>query len=741
MPRARTWVLVTGVLVACACLGDSISAMAADVQAEPPKLEEIVVTAQRREQNLQDVGTSVTAFDAKEMARLGVKDVTDIAGQVPGLQFNQYGATVTIYNLRGVSQNDFSDHQEAPVAVYSDDAYIASTGALAGAMFDLQRVEVLRGPQGTLFGRNSTGGLIHYISNRPTDKSEAYLSVTGGNYGTVQTEGAVNEPLSERVAARFSFSTAYHEGYITNRIGHAINDQKQYAARLQFRIKPSDAGEIFVKLHAINNAGETAGNYSFAASIPDETFRGVFAPPGTPEPFGGYYNPSNDVLNQAEDRRGIFNRTVWGANVHVTWDFDRFTLTSVTDYLRLQKRYGEDSDVTPNFIFNYDTFQHYQQFSQELRLNGSTPKLRWIGGFYYINYRADDRGITDLIQPFGLGDAEFTLRTSSPAIFGQVEYDLNTRWTAIAGARYTRDDKKFDDLYYCETCPAEFQNLHYVAPAFPSASKNFDIFTGKLELDYKPSRNLLVYGGINRGAKGGGWSAPTAGPVLDPETLPYDKERLTSYELGWKSTFWNGAARLNGAAFYYDYKNYQGFFLNVATQVVENRDAEVKGAELELALAPTRGLNLQLGASYLDTSVFDVPTPLASFVPPDTPGAIITAEMPQAPRFSINAVARYEWPALGGMLSAAADAKWNDKQYLELVNAPVDLEPAYAVANARVGYASGDGAWDVSAFVRNLTDKRYRIYNLDLAAFIGVNQSVYGAPRLYGASVTYHWGK
>jgi iron complex outermembrane receptor protein len=193
--------------------------------AEPSRLADIIVTAQKREQNLQDVGSSVTAFDAKALGSLGLKDVTDIAGQVPGLQFNQYGATVTIYNLRGVSQNDFSDHQEAPVAVYADDAYIASTGALAGALFDLQRVEVLRGPQGTLFGRNATGGLIQDVSRRPTDTPEGYLDVTAGNFGTVQTEGAVSGALSGTVAGRVAFATSQHEGYITNLIGHSINVQ------------------------------------------------------------------------------------------------------------------------------------------------------------------------------------------------------------------------------------------------------------------------------------------------------------------------------------------------------------------------------------------------------------------------------------------------------------------------------------------------------------------------------------
>src|SRR5580693_2966966 len=188
----------------------ALSAAWAQEAGEGDKLAEIIVTAQKREQNLQDVGTSVTAFDGPALEQLGLKSVTDIASQVPGLQYNQYGATVTIYNLRGVSQNDFSDHQEAPVAVYSDDAYIASTAALAGSLFDLQRVQVLRGPQGTLFGRNATGGLIQYVSAAPTDTPEGYMQITGGNFGTIDSEGAISGPLTDTLSARLSFNTSDH---------------------------------------------------------------------------------------------------------------------------------------------------------------------------------------------------------------------------------------------------------------------------------------------------------------------------------------------------------------------------------------------------------------------------------------------------------------------------------------------------------------------------------------------------
>ena len=691
------------------------------------KLEEIIVTAQKREQNLQDVGASVTAFDAVSLQRLGLHNVTDLTEQVPGLQFNQYGATVTVYNLRGVSQNDFNDHQEAPVAVYDDEAYVASTGALAGSMFDLQRVEVLRGPQGTLFGRNATGGLIHYISNKPSDESGGYFGFTRGNYGALDSEGAVNQPLSESVSARLSFATDYHEGYIENSLGHPVEDQNQVAARLQLRIKTSDNSEILVKLHGVNNDHETAGDYTWAAARPDATGRAVLTPGLTD--FSGYMNPSSNPFDQAQDRRGIFNRTVWGATVHGEWRTDAFTLTSVSDYLRVQKRYGEDSDGSPNFVFDFDVFYHFQQFSQELRLNGDNGALRWLAGVYYINYRStQDSPATSPPNLFGDADARFTLRDKSPAAFAQFEYDLTDRWTVLAGARYTYDDKSFDYLYDCQLCP---QTLHYVAPAYPAAARAFNLETGKAEIDYKPVKDALLYASVNRGAKGGGWSADTSG-FVSPENLPYAPEKLTDYELGFKTTFWEQRARLNGSLFYYDYKDYQGFFLYGTNTVVRNVNAKDKGGELELTLVPLERLNLQLGVSHLESYVPSIP--LAA-------GGTASAQLPQAPRWSFNAAAHYEWPMFGGTMSAQVDGKWDSAQYLELENSQSDIQASYAITNARLGFRTADDRWELSAFVRNAANKYYRIYNLDVAGLFGNVVGVYGPPRVYGATMTYRWGR
>jgi iron complex outermembrane receptor protein len=703
------------------------------------RLEEIIVTAQKREQSLQTVGTSITALDATALSRLGLTDVTSVASQTPGMQFNQYSPTITIYNLRGISQNDFSDHQEAPIAVYSDDVYVASMSALAGAMYDLARVEILRGPQGTLFGRNATGGLIQYISEKPKFDDEGNFSVTGGNYSTVNSEGFLNTALNDRFAVRLSFATDYHEGYVENRIGPDLGNQNQYAARLQFLYKPNDAAEVLLNFYGVNDDHETGAAYSWEAAHPDATGRAVAIGPTStancPDIFGGctpggdlsgYRNASTSPFSQADGRPGLFNRTIGGATLHVTWNFDEFSLTSVTDYMRLQKRYEENSGINPlpNY-FEYDDGQDYHQLSQELRLNGNVDSLKWITGLYFLDLSTHDNELATVLPALG-GDsgADYSLSTRSEAAFAQAEYDFTSATTGIAGVRYSNDQKTFDYLYF----NAPQAPFVYDPSTDPTAQRTFANITGKAELDYKFDQDSMLYGSWNRGAKGGGWSAPISG-VIDPADLPYRQEVLTSYEIGEKLTFLDGRARLNSAIFYYDYKNYQGFFVEGLTNVVQNVQAREKGGEMEFAWAPVRGANLQLSVSHLETAATSVPLPA---------GGYTETEMPQAPKWSVNGAASYDWVVPAGRVSFELDAKWNGKQHLELENAPADLEPAYIVANTRISYTTPDDRCEIAGWVRNFTDRWYRVYALDLSS-LGFMQNVYGPPRTFGATFTYRW--
>jgi len=726
---------------------DVVTAQNSVVKSDPerdstqgPRLEEIVVTAQKREQSLQAVGTSITALDATALSRLGMTDVTSVASQTPGMQFNQYSPTITVYNLRGVSQNDYSDHEEAPIAVYTDDVYVASMSALAGTMYDLARVEILRGPQGTLFGRNATGGLIHYISEKPKFDDEGSVSVTGGNYSTVNSEGFVNTELNDRLAARFSFATDYHSGYVGNRLGPDLGSENQYAARLQLLYKPTDAGEFLLKIYGLNDDNETGAAYSWQAAHADATGRAVLIGPtstancpnldGGCTPGGditGYRNTSTSPFSQAFGVPGSFNRTVGGSTLHVSWNFDTFSLTSVSDYMRLEKHYWENSGMNPDPHFSlYDDYQGYHQLSQELRLNGNTDSLRWITGLYFLDLSTHiNESAFELPQLGGPSGAIFSLSTRSEAAFAQAEYDFTSAITGIAGIRYTSDQKEINYLYM----NAPQIPVVYNPDTDPAAKHTYDNVSGKAELDYKLDRDTMLYASWNRGVKGGGWSAP-AGGVVDTATMPYAQETLTSYEIGEKITFLDGRARLNSAIFYYDYQNYQGFLVKYLTTVVQNVQARIKGAEVELAWAPVRGANFQLGVSNLETIAEGVPLPA---------GQITDTQMPQAPKWSVNAAASYEWMLPAGRVALETDAKWNDHQEMELENAPADLEPAYVVANARITYSTRDDRFEIAGWVRNLTDRWYRVYDVDTAGFLGSLQNVYGPPRTYGATVKYRW--
>jgi iron complex outermembrane receptor protein len=695
---------------------------------------EIVVTAQRREQNLQDVGTSITALDAGALARLGITDATDIARQVPGVQFNAYAPTITVFNIRGVSQNDYGDHQEAPVAVYEDDVYVASMGAIAGNLYDLDRVEVLRGPQGTLFGRNATGGLIHYISTKPSLDSDGYFQITGSRFTTFQTEGAVNLKMGDNSALRVSFATDNSDGYMENRIGPTAANANNYSGRLQYLVRFADSGELLFKMYGTWNLNERIQPYSWLGAKPDAQGLGV-ALTATDTYWGtcpgcdptGYRNPSTDVFNQASSRTGVFDRSLYGTTIHATSSVVGMTLASITDFQYMYKLYNDPSDPspTPLFIF-YNTEQRYHQFSQELHLSGQTESVRWIGGAYFLDIDTTHH-VSIVLDPSAggtFGD-DYAIRTRSWALFGQTEWDFAPHLTGIIGARYTQDQKRDDYTVWQGTPAAPVYN--YSPANTPLADRTFHLPSWKAELDFKPLRDVLLYGSVSRGVKSGGWAQPVF--PTDPTLLAFNPERLTSYEIGLKSTLLDGRMRFNSSAFYYDYRDYQVFLQENLSQVIGNRNARVKGGEAEVTFIPARGWDVGLGISGLSTVVKNVTLPDLE---------VADRVLPQAPKWSVNAEVGYQWPMLGGTMSARADMKWDDAYYFSAFNAPIDYEPSHAVSNARLGYTDSAGKWNVTAFVRNFTDRRYRVYDLDLSS-LGYASPVYAPPRWWGLTAAYHW--
>jgi iron complex outermembrane receptor protein len=733
-------------------------------------IEEIVVTAQRREENLQDVGIAVTALSGQMLTDMNMTMATDITRAVPSLKMNAYSSSQVVFNIRGVSQNDYGDQQEPPVAVYQDDSYASSINVASFPVFDLARVEVLRGPQGTLFGRNATGGAIQFVSNKPTENFEGYATATVGSYSQFIVEGALSGPLSDNVQARIAAISNTDDGYMESIVA-GVPDRggnDHYAVRGQLAWQPSETTDLNLIVRYMKANKETqAGIYSQEPACPNDQFQGEFTQrdqscafwgTGPGEGGTGYRNdaitPSRggDPWKTAETQRSYVDREITGATLHFDWDIGELHLVSITDYQDATKFYLEGGDASPVDGVLFYQGSDLEQYSQEFRLSGQMGSHTWVAGLYGMQVDGDYTG--KFATPFYGYDPtiEMAQETTSYAIFAQDEWQFADAWKLIVGARYWSDDR---EGAYFGTAPEVpglsapvtiIFNQNEVSPTggsiTPADAKNsFDGVTARVQLDWKPTDDLLLYGSFNRGSKSGGYTFSTGTPY-DPdgsltipraflEGMPFDEETLDAFELGAK-TMLGDSTTLNVAAFYYDYSDYQAFAQFGPVQTVINLDAETTGLEAELTSRPIAGLTLRLGASFLDTKVKDVPLPDGV--------TIEDHDLPQAPDFSGNALARYEFGFAGGTVGIQGDVLYSSEFCFTVLCAPVEQEDAYTVANARLSYDSGDGRWGVAAFVDNLFEEEYRVYAFDSSLFAGVVAGVYARPRWYGLSATYRFG-
>jgi iron complex outermembrane receptor protein len=732
-------------------------------------LDEVVVTAQKREQSISDVGISVTAFSGEQLKALGVSDTISISAQTPGMIVTEFGGgTTTVFNIRGSGQLDFNDQQEAPVAVYLDGAYVSFLAGVGFNIYDLERVEVLRGSQGTLFGRNATGGLVHIISNRPTSTSEGYIELTAGDYGMIKAEGALNAPLSETVSGRLSLFHESNDGFIENSTGADGGDRNNNSGRLQLLFEPSDELSVLVagryaiddaegQIYDVHAAVFDADGYIQAVapfgSASDQDFleycAGLIAFNGVPGPPGGTAPGSGDCHNGAPNNRDPFHsstnapsyyqRDHYGATVTVDYTVGPGTLTSITDYQDFKKRYSEDADSTPLTLWHFQQDLDATQLSQELRYATETSWGRYILGGYYLRIEDDGRASLDAIPTLGISFQNFFgLDTETYAGFGQVEYRLAADFTAIAGFRWTEDRKEFHidvgcgfDFLANETPVAE--NCAFFAPlvqgtGLPRTTRDEGNWSGNLELNWTPSDDLLVYGKVVRGHKAGGFNGGIIN-FFEPSAATYDAELPLTYEAGVKAALFDRKARVSASAFYTDYKDFQTFTQAGANLIVFNVDAEMTGGELELTLNPWEGWDILFGLSLLDATQKDVPGP----------GGLLDRPMPNAPDVTYNALARYEWSLFGGVMAVQADMTYRDDRSLSAIDHPGLQGDSYSLVNANLAWTSPDGRWDFKVWGKNLGDKVYYHTTFDLVGITGQIEPVVGAPRWYGATLGYRF--
>ncbi|MEM8985501.1 MAG: TonB-dependent receptor [Pseudomonadota bacterium] len=740
----------------------SVSCTAAMAQ-----VEQIVVTAQKREQSAQSVGIAISAFSGDQIEELGWRDSEAIAVQTPGLIATSFsgGSSTGLFSIRGISQNDFADHQEAPSAVYVDGVYLATTSQTTSELFDVERVEVLKGPQGTLFGRNATGGLVHIINKSPTDEFEGYSKLTVAEFNQIRAEGAISGPITDSVRGRLSFLTDNADGYFENRNtgvqpardnafggfpaasedgAEDFRGRDHQNVRAQIDMDVTENGVLGFTLNygIVDNIGNAYDTVPTPAGSVDLTTTDFYGTPVIAE-----------INAEAPNIRGFVDKETISYTADYNHSAENWNLVTILNYTESEKTYQEDDDGGPFNVATFGTDQDVSTLTGEIRLDGQTGDLTWTAGYYYLNIDGDyfgtfqfpavtGAGGPGVFDGFGYGiDLDYALETTAHAIFGQVEYDLTDRLKLILGGRWTSDNKDYSILASCvddpdpavapnTTCADAILGGGFVIDAgLTNLEKDDSFFTGKAQLEFTPTSNLLLYAGYNRGVKAGSFTAPLDG-FLTVSELGFEPETLDAYEIGVKADLADDRLRVNASAFYYDYSDYQGFVFVGLASVVRNFEAEIYGGELEVIAAPGDGWDLRAGLSVLDATVLDVEV---------APGTFVDQDMVLAPDVTANWLVRKEFPVNGDdALAVQFDGYYTGEQTYNTINGPLVTGDGYALMNASVSYGFQIGGTDAEAslFVRNLADEENQTYAFDLSAFFGNTIQVYGPPRIIGGSLS-----
>lgn len=756
-------------------------------------LGEIVVTATKRGESLQKVPISVSAFTGDQIRNLGIRETTQITQQIPALHFNAWSPNLTIFSLRGISQNNFTDNLEAPVAVYQDNAYVASMNALSGQLFDVKRVEVLRGPQGTLFGRNATGGLIHYLSNDAKDDDfNGYVQGDYGRFNAWSLEGAMGGAIAPGLRVRAAARREKADGYIKSRdtiladgtvldgSGQDLGASNGWAARinLQYDLSPDATISLWYK-HAEDNNVATGGyvfeNCDFEGNGYCHTNAAGLSD-GTGGVVNGITGAKASPWEHFGERPGNLDRVVNSYQGDLNWRLsDTLALTSITNYLTLKKDYAEDGDGTPFLTANVDTGIRFHQFSQEIRLSGDMPGLKWQVGGYYLNMLYDGHHqvtgapVIDLaIAANGAFDSPsvdqpYRTRSKNWSLFAQGDVTLTDQLTLTLGGRYSVDHKRIDYAAILidpaiNPDPVTLFTDDSLSQIIPGVNREvYRDWAARVSLNYQASPDTLLFAAWNRGIKGGNWSLSSN---IDPVDFKHRPETLNSLEAGFKTAFMGRAVRLNGTLFHYMYDDYQAFSLAGGVPHIYNSDATSTGAELESFWSLSPRFDAVLGATWQVSKVKSVPATGTQIGPEFFPGApdsqyctnqggfflcdfpqktIDNAKLPNAPRFSFNYLLRYNADIGGGNLAAQVDGVWYDDQYLEVTNGPSSRQKSYNVTNASLTWTDRGTGIALTAWAKNVFNKAYRAYVLNLG-ILGTT-SIYGPPATYGATLRIPFGR
>ena len=703
-----------------------LAAQGADTEAQGV-IEEVIVTARKRQESLQETPISITAFSRADLEEANMIDLRDIGRFTPGMSFTSYGmgsAEAGAIFLRGIGQSDHMVTTDPGVGLYIDGVYVGRNQGAALDLLDLERVEVLRGPQGTLFGKNTIGGAVNVVSARPQGEAGGHLGATVGQEGRLNVQASAEFGMGENLAVRASVLSRNRDG-VGQQVftGEETGDESSVSGRVQL-LWTGAASELSLVADA-SRARQAAVPHSFyefadwmvnffgAAPCFTSAGAGEYAPcpAGTAtDPFDSY---SLDDLDTEQDLFGVSATWQWNLS-------DLMTFKSITAYRDMAYVGNLEFDGAPQVVVHYLETGESDQFSQELQLLGANEAatLNWIAGLYY--FTEDGYNLQDDLQFGNLDQRRSAVETSSFALFGQATADLSERFSLTAGLRYTEEDKDYDVVYRrldasgAQALDEAGQPVYLVSPT--SLGDSWDAVSGTLNGKFQVSDSVMLYATYSRGFRSGGFAAR---PSRQSSVGVYDPEYVNMVEAGIKIQALEDRLRLNVAAYTSGYEDYQVQVNRVGdsfdTRVLNAAEAEIDGFELELTAVLSQTVRIDATLGYTDAQITKVdldPSLEANFME--------GSRLPYVSKYTFSISPRVQWPlGNGAEVVLRADYSYRDDFFGQIANSPFEWEDGYGLVNARLEYIGGGERWRVGLYGINLADRKYTRVRNYYPGFLG----------------------
>ncbi|GER01995.1 TonB-dependent receptor [Iodidimonas gelatinilytica] len=728
-----------------------------DLSARQSVLEEIIVTARRRSETLQDVPGAVSAFSDTLIGDLQADDISGLQYAVPNLYLEEGDASNAVIFLRGVGQNDSLAFVESGVAVYVDDVFISRTQAAFLDLFDVERVEVLRGPQGTLYGRNSPGGAIKFISTAPPDEFEADFEIGGGRFEFLTLKGRVGGPIiQDKLHAKLAVALTNHDGINRNSFtGRRDGDTESFAWRGALTFAPSD--DLALTLTADGKLDRPDTSKSPIRETPLLAFPDAFTAPDVPV----ILPPNDDPFVVDTNANGLNDLTSFGFTLKADWQISQdWSLESISAYREMDFDLVLDTDGSPLPVLDISLFQDQWQVSQELRASYDNGKgFTFTGGVFYFH----DSDLTlsgfdaqaGALPAFGLPLALFSpnsqladtdQRTDSIAVFGQSTIDLTDTLSLELGLRYTYDEKssrrRFElfapDIRVAQDFPPFLAGFGTPLNTI-SGKEDWDALTPKIALSYAPRDTLLYYASVSRGFKSGGFDGRGS---TEFEFQPFSPEKVWTFEGGVKSSWLDNRLAVNGTYFYSRYRDLQvtsfgrdaetGFFQSLFSNAAA---ARIQGVEFELAARPIDRLSINATVGFMDAEYKEFIT-LVNGVPED----VSDRDLINSPKWNASLGATWEQPVGNGLLGVFhVDAAYRGDVANEITDSPILRQDEYILLNAFISVKSDDAGWELRAGGKNITGREIRVQGFNLAEFPGVETAFFSNRRSWDLRLFYHF--